>query len=131
LHEPENGIAERYLLQAREELGEDRFKQAREEGFRMTPHSVETELARLNQPAQTLVETTVTTPNLSPREREVLHLIADGATDARIAEQLSISRRTVSHHVASILEKLGVPNRTAAVAFALHGDLMRKQEQQE
>ncbi|MGN6031796.1 MAG: helix-turn-helix domain-containing protein, partial [Thermomicrobiales bacterium] len=56
---------------------------------------------------------------LSPREREVLELMMDGASDEEIANVLFISRRTASKHVASILEKLGASNRTAAVSLAI------------
>jgi DNA-binding CsgD family transcriptional regulator len=55
---------------------------------------------------------------LSRREREVLTLIAAGHSDADIATKLSISRKTVGHHVESILTKLGVENRTQAAAAA-------------
>jgi DNA-binding NarL/FixJ family response regulator len=55
---------------------------------------------------------------LSRREREVLTLIAAGHSDADIATKLSISRKTVGHHVGSILIKLGVENRTQAAARA-------------
>jgi DNA-binding CsgD family transcriptional regulator len=55
---------------------------------------------------------------LSRREREVLTLIAAGHSDADIATKLSISPKTVGHHVESILAKLGVENRTQAAAQA-------------
>jgi DNA-binding CsgD family transcriptional regulator len=59
---------------------------------------------------------------LTPRERDVLALIAEGRTDRQIAEALFISPRTVAMHVSSILAKLGVTNRgeAAAVAHRLH-----------
>ena len=60
-------------------------------------------------------------PALSKREREVLSLIALGATDRQIAHELVISRVTVSTHVAHILTKLGVPNRTAAAGLFVAG----------
>jgi DNA-binding NarL/FixJ family response regulator len=53
---------------------------------------------------------------LSPRELEVLALMAEGATNAEIAQRLFIAKSTVQSHVKSILRKLGVRNRTEAVA---------------
>jgi DNA-binding CsgD family transcriptional regulator len=55
---------------------------------------------------------------LSPREREVLDLLAQGRTDQQIADTLFISRRTASKHVSAILAKLEATNRTEAAAFA-------------
>ena len=55
---------------------------------------------------------------LTPRELDVLRLLADGAGNATIAERLFLSSRTVEHHVSSILSKLGVRSRGAAVAEA-------------
>lgn len=59
-------------------------------------------------------ETSCGAERLTRREQEVLRLIAEGKTDAQIAEALYVARTTASNHVASILGKLGVPNRTAA-----------------
>jgi len=53
---------------------------------------------------------------LSHREVEVLRLVAEGLTDAEVAERLFISRRTVTSHMTSIYNKLGVNTRAAAVA---------------
>jgi predicted ATPase/DNA-binding CsgD family transcriptional regulator/transcriptional regulator with XRE-family HTH domain len=59
---------------------------------------------------------------LSPRELEVLRLVAEGNTDREIAEALSISRRTATTHLTHILDKLGLDSRTAAAAYAVrHG----------
>jgi len=55
---------------------------------------------------------------LTQRELQVLHLVATGETDQRIAERLYLSRRTINCHVANILAKLEVPSRTAAVMTA-------------
>jgi pimeloyl-ACP methyl ester carboxylesterase/DNA-binding CsgD family transcriptional regulator len=57
-------------------------------------------------------------PLLSPREREVLVLVASGLSDQEIAEQLVLSQHTVHRHVANIRQKLGRSSRTAAVAEA-------------
>jgi DNA-binding NarL/FixJ family response regulator len=53
--------------------------------------------------------------DLTPREIEVLHLVADGLSNAEIAERLVLSERTVHAHLRSIFDKLGVNTRTAAV----------------
>ena len=61
---------------------------------------------------------------LSAREREVLRLLVEGASDSEIADRLFISRHTASKHVAAILDKLGAPNRTTAVAIAYRRGLV-------
>jgi RNA polymerase sigma factor (sigma-70 family) len=56
---------------------------------------------------------------LSPRELEVLELVAAGRTNKEIAQQLDISNQTVKNHVSSILRKLAVNDRTQAVVYAM------------
>ncbi|HEV2073695.1 MAG TPA: LuxR C-terminal-related transcriptional regulator [Thermomicrobiales bacterium] len=59
---------------------------------------------------------------LTPREVEVLHLLTQGRSNREIAQELFISPRTAAGHVTSILEKLDLPSRAAAAAFAVrHG----------
>jgi DNA-binding NarL/FixJ family response regulator len=60
---------------------------------------------------------------LSPRETEVLRLLAGGRSNRAIAESLSISERTVENHVFHILAKLGVDSRTAAATWAVRQGL--------
>jgi len=60
---------------------------------------------------------------LSAREREVLALVAQGLSDAHIAERLVISPHTVHRHVANILAKLRLPTRAAAAAAAARAGL--------
>jgi len=55
---------------------------------------------------------------LSEREQEVLRLLAQGASNQEIAEQLVVTAATVKFHVSNILSKLQARNRTQAVARA-------------
>ena len=61
---------------------------------------------------------------LSPREREVLALIADGLTNKEIAGRLCLSPDTVKNHVVHIIQKLGVGDRTQAAVAAVRGELL-------
>lgn len=57
-------------------------------------------------------------PDLTPREREVLHLVACGLTNSAIAEQLVLSPKTIRNQVSTIFSKLGVSNRSEAIVRA-------------
>ncbi|HEU5228825.1 MAG TPA: LuxR C-terminal-related transcriptional regulator [Ktedonobacteraceae bacterium] len=121
--------------QARElalaQLGEPEFCVAWAEGRRLTPQ----EALVPQEPAQFLVPLSIkavptpqassTTPfQLTVREVEVLRYLAQGWTDARIAEQLVISPRTVNRHTTSLYSKLGVCSRAAATRSAMEYHLL-------
>lgn len=61
---------------------------------------------------------------LSPREIEVLRLMARGSSNREIARTLGVSRHTASHHVRHIYDKIGASSRAGAVLFAVQHDLL-------
>ncbi len=63
--------------------------------------------------------------NLTDREREVLVLIADGATNKEIAAKLVVSENTARNHVSHILSKLGFSRRSEAAAYAVRKGLVK------
>jgi DNA-binding NarL/FixJ family response regulator len=65
---------------------------------------------------------------LSDREKEVVKLIAQGLSNKRIAGKLFISTKTVKTHVANIMEKLDVSNRTEAVVSSIRKGLIDIEE---
>ena len=70
-----------------------------------------------------------TESNLSPREGEVLQLVAQGATNKQIADSLFISENTVKTHLRNIMEKLHLANRSQAAAYAVEKGLVKYKEQ--
>lgn len=115
---------------ARAQLDEATFVAAWEEGSAMTLEQAVAEAEQM-MVAQETTFTAVSPiiaphhPNaLTPRELEVLRLVAQGLSDAQIAEKLVISRRTVNTHLTSIYNKLGVNSRTGATRHALDHKLI-------
>jgi DNA-binding NarL/FixJ family response regulator len=64
------------------------------------------------------------TKGLTPREQQVLRLVAAGTTNKAIAAELVLSERTVDRHVSNIFTKLGVSSRAAATAYAYEHELV-------
>jgi DNA-binding NarL/FixJ family response regulator len=64
------------------------------------------------------------TLRLTQREIELLRLVADGLSNKAIAQSLNVSENTVKYHVRNILQKLGVQNRTEAVAHAMRSGIL-------
>jgi DNA-binding CsgD family transcriptional regulator len=60
---------------------------------------------------------------LSPREREVLGLVAAGESNSQIARRLGLSTHTVERHVANLYRKIGARGRADATAYALRNGL--------
>ena len=94
---------------AEQALGAARAQRLLATGRAMTPREA---LAHLGKAAQRVQ------PTLSPRQHEILALLADGQTDREIGERLYLSRRTVSWHIGVILAFFGVTTRSEAVARA-------------
>src|SRR4051812_20936157 len=65
---------------------------------------------------------------ISEREREILRLVATGATNQQIAQQLNISINTVKVHLRNIFGKIGVASRTEATVFAVRSGLVQISE---
>ena len=83
-------------------------------------------IQEINQPP----ELPPTADPLTEREVEILKLVAQGLTNQEIAEQLSISPRTVGAHVGHILDKLHLANRTQAALYALREGLASLEEEE-
>ncbi|GAA2749236.1 response regulator transcription factor [Kitasatospora cinereorecta] len=64
-------------------------------------------------------------PSLSPRETEILQLLAEGLANRQISKRLFISEATVKTHLVHIYDKLGVDSRTSAIAAGLTAGLIR------
>jgi len=127
MHDTDHPLHEPYLVAARAHLGEAAFAAAWAEGRAMTPEQA---LAALAQPP--LAEQPPLPPIVSPppypaglteREVEVLRLVAQGLTNAQVADKLIISPRTVNAHLNTIYSKLGVSSRSAATRFAFEHQL--------
>ena len=126
---------EQYITAVHARLGEKAFQAALAEGRMMTPEqalaargsAVPTASAAEQLEALPTFLTRHASPypaGLTAREVEVLCLVAQGLTDAQVAEQLVVSPRTVTTHLTSIYNKLGINSRAAATRFAVEHQLV-------
>ncbi len=133
----ERASVARAATTARAELGEEAFTLAWAEGRAMTPEQAVARLSRTvlssHPPAQATRSArearqqlpSPSAPNdLTEREVEVLRLVAQGLTDAQVADDLVISPRTVNAHLRSIYSKLNITSRHALTLFALKEHLI-------
>ena len=130
-HAPaERMMYENAIKDVQRHLGERAFAAAYEGGRLMTPDQVLQERVSI-----TLLPPSPSTPvarkklksdsaGLTPREVEVLRLVAQGMTNEQVANQLVISPRTVDTHLTSIYGKIGVSSRSAATRYAIEHHLV-------
>jgi len=132
-------LYDRMVAEVRRQLGEPAFEEARARGSTMTaaqalasPEAFAPPATPRLPPAQAAPGSSPTAPaghpsspaGLTAREVEVLRLVSQGLTDAQVAEQLVISLRTVTTHLTSIYNKLGVNSRVAATRLAVAHQLV-------
>ncbi|GHO99732.1 hypothetical protein KSF_097800 [Reticulibacter mediterranei] len=126
-------VRERTLAMLHERLGERAFAAAWAEGQTMSPEQAIAARHRAprvaalplveKRPAMKLLRERSLHDDLTPRERDVLRLVAQGLTDVQVAEQLVISPRTVNFHLTSIYRKLQISSRSAATRYVLEHQL--------
>jgi LuxR family maltose regulon positive regulatory protein len=125
LVDPLKKLAAAARAEVRARLGDEAFAQALAEGQTMTladllaiPHPLpdSTSPATLPPPFEPL----------TPRELDVLRLLAQDLSNPQIAEQLVVSRRTIEAHLRSIYAKFGVKSRDAAIRYALEHGLLKE-----
>jgi DNA-binding CsgD family transcriptional regulator len=123
---PESVASDRAEASARLRIGDHAYAEAWEAGRRMRPEEIKAEVDRVLTAAE---GTRTQNPRsrdgskLTPREREVLRLLAEGRTNLEIAAALFVSPRTAETHVTHILAKLGAATRAEAAAHAVRAGL--------
>jgi predicted ATPase/DNA-binding CsgD family transcriptional regulator len=128
----DRAMREPYQASVRSRLGDAGWEEALARGRAMEPDEAIAYALSEEKPSATFAtpEQTPAPPSIPPypagltsREVEVLGLVAQGLTNAQVAERLFVSPRTVHRHLNSIFHKLGVSSRTAATRFAIEHDL--------
>jgi predicted ATPase/DNA-binding CsgD family transcriptional regulator len=129
----ERAVLEPYRASVRSQLGEAAWEEAVAEGGALGLDQAIWYALSKGKPSKRLPPTrsqpeVSSTPEhpggLSPREVEVLGLVAEGLTNAQVAQRLFLSPRTVQRHLNSIYHKLGASSRAAATRFAIEHDLL-------
>jgi len=130
MHPVDRVWQEQALTLARATLGEQALTAAWEEGRGMTAEQALATQVSVTQQEAPLSPPSAAQPSspapvgLTRREREVLRLLTEGLTNPQIAERLVVSVPTVTTHVASIFNKLGVTSRSAATRYAVEHHLV-------
>ncbi len=119
---------EHVVQNVRNHLGEETFTAAWNEGSSMSPEqalatSEETPI-HMTHSENSFPAVPKLPEGLTPREVQVLSLLAKGSSDIQIAEALVISPRTVNTHISSIYRKIKVKTRSAATRFAIEHNLL-------
>jgi DNA-binding CsgD family transcriptional regulator/tetratricopeptide (TPR) repeat protein len=129
----ERAVLEPYRASVRSQLGEAAWEQAVAEGGALGLDQATAYALSKGEPSRRLPPTRSqpelsSTPEhpggLTSREVEVLGLVAEGLTNAQVAQRLFLSPRTVQRHLNSIYHKLGASSRTVATRFAIEHDLL-------
>ncbi len=120
------GPMQQSIEQVRAVLGADAFAQA----FEISKHMTVADQVRLAEQITAPAVILPSPPHPSPahaaltsRELEVLRLVSTGLTNARIAQHLSVTPRTINAHLTAIYRKLGVSSRSGAIRYALDHQL--------
>jgi predicted ATPase/DNA-binding CsgD family transcriptional regulator len=117
-------VLDRALQECRERLGSE-FGDAYAQGLGLDVADLVREVrAWLDEQAPDVAAPVDRPAGLSPREVEILRLVAGGESNQAIADRLVLSRRTVENHIANVYSKIGAANRVEATRFALDHDLL-------
>ena len=130
LHHDESADHVRWVEVTRHALGDAEFTVAWAHGRglpRVDAIREALEVGASSQATKSMITSSPDLPaGLTPREAEVLRLVAQGRSNRDIADVLVLSPRTIKRHIENIFDKLGVSSRAAATAFALRSELVER-----